>query len=87
MANILIIQGKEEDTKEIEKILEGDVKINVISPESAPKSIEHLQKYDAFVISNVSAERLNDEFIENLEISVRHMGKGLLVTGEKKVTL
>ena len=81
MANILIIQGKEEDTKEIEKILEGDVKINVISPESAPKSIEHLQKYDAFVISNVSAERLNDEFIENLEISVRHMGKGLLVTG------
>lgn len=81
VANILIVQGKEEEAREMVKILEGDVKIDVVLPESVPKSLEHLQKYDAFIISNVSAERLNDAFLENLEISVRHMGKGLLVTG------
>lgn len=81
VASILIIEGEEGEARELEKILEGDVKTEVILPEAVPKGIEYFQKYDAFVISNVSAERLEKEIMENIEKSVRNMGKGLLVTG------
>lgn len=84
IAHILIIQDEDNEAGEIAKVLGNDVKIDVVSPESMPSRLEHLQKYDAFIISNISAEELSDSFLENLEISIKHMGKGLLVTGGEK---
>ncbi|MDQ2087186.1 VWA domain-containing protein [Herbivorax sp. ANBcel31] len=81
ISNILMIQGDAEEGREIEKILKEDVNIRAVSPEAVPSSLEQLQRYDAFVISNVPVERFSNTFLENLETSIRYMGKGLLVTG------
>lgn len=80
-AQILVIQDTDEAASELVKILEKDVKVKVVQPENVPKNIEELQKYDLFIISNVSAERLDDTFLNCLETCVKHQGKGLLVTG------
>lgn len=80
-AQVLVIQDKDEAASELVKMLGSDVKVTVNKPENLPVSVDELQKYDVFVISNVSAEKLDDRFLNSLEVSVRHQGKGLLVTG------
>lgn len=81
VAQILVIQDKDEAASELVKILGSDLKVRVSRPESVPDTTDELQKYDAFIISNVSAEKLSDRFLNNLEVCIKHQGKGLLVTG------
>lgn len=78
---ILIIQEYEEAGRQLKKILEKDMDVTVLNAEQIPAEMSEMLKYDAFVLSNVSAESLNSKFLENLEIVVNHQGKGLLVTG------
>lgn len=80
-ARILVVQDDDEGAKELIRILEEDVEVTVKRPENLPVSVEELQKYDAFIISNVSAEKLDDRFLASLETCIKHQGKGLLVTG------
>ncbi len=80
-SRVLVVQDKDEGASELVKILEKDVRLDVSSPDSVPLALSELQKYDAFILSNVSAERLNDRFLDNLELCIKHQGKGLLVTG------
>jgi uncharacterized membrane protein len=80
-ARILIIQDEDEGAAEIARIMEGEVIVTVSRPDSLPIVIEEIQKYDGFIISNVSAERFDDRFLDNLDICIKHLGKGLLVTG------
>lgn len=80
-AQILVIQDKDQGAAELAKILETDAKVQVVNPDNVPLDMEELQKYDGFIVSNVSAERFNDKFLDNLEVCIRHLGKGLLVTG------
>ena len=80
-ARILVIHDKGEGGTELASIMENDANIEITGPESVPLDMEQIQKYDGFIISNVSAERLSDKFLDNLEVSIRHLGKGLLVTG------
>lgn len=80
-AHILVVQDEDLGASEIIKMLEEDVRITVVKPANAPGTLEEMNKYDAFLISNVSAERLSDKFLNSLEQSVRNSGKGLLVTG------
>lgn len=80
-ARILVIHDKGEGGTELAKIMETDAKVQLTGPESVPLAMEEIQKYDGFIISNVSAERFDDKFLDNLEVCIRHLGKGLLVTG------
>jgi len=80
-ARMLIIQDTDNAASELIKILKEDVYVDVSSPESVPVDIKELQKYDAFIISNVSAEKFDDRFLDNLKTVIQHQGKGLLVTG------
>ncbi|NLY43625.1 MAG: VWA domain-containing protein [Clostridiaceae bacterium] len=79
--NILIIEGQPEDARELIKIYEQDTNVKVISPSSAPLTLPEMQQYDSMVLCNVSAQDLNDRFLEALESYVKHLGKGLIVTG------
>lgn len=81
VARILVIQDEDEGASELVRMLEEDVRVEVVSPGSVPVTPEGLQRYDAFIISNVSADKLDDKFLSNLESCVRNQGKGLLVTG------
>ncbi len=78
---ILLVHDEYNDGEELIKILENDVKVDVNRPEAAPSGLEELQRYDAFILTNVSIEKLGEPFLENLEKVVRLQGKGLLVTG------
>lgn len=80
-ARILVIHDKGEGGTELASIMENDANIEITGPESVPLDMEQIQKYDGFIISNVSAERFSDKFLDNLEVCIRHLGKGLLVTG------
>jgi len=80
-ARILVIHDKGEGGTELAKIMETDANVEIARAENVPIDMEGIQKYDGFVISNVSAEKFDDRFLENLEVCIRHLGKGLLVTG------
>lgn len=80
-ARVLAIQDADEGASELLKMLDGGIQVTAVKPENVPAAIEELQRYDAFIISNVSAEKLDDRFLNNLEVCIRHQGKGLLVTG------
>ena len=78
---ILVVQGYNEDARELIKIYETDSSVTVAAPASVPQKISELQQYDSIILSNVSAHELNNNFLEALEVYVRHLGKGLVVTG------
>ncbi|MCR4436779.1 MAG: VWA domain-containing protein [Clostridiales bacterium] len=81
VARVLAVQDGNEAASELVKILGQDVKVEVSRPENLPVTVEGLQKYDAFILSDVSAEELDDRFLNSLEVCIKHQGKGLLVTG------
>ncbi|MGE4283379.1 MAG: VWA domain-containing protein, partial [Clostridia bacterium] len=78
---ILVVEGQQEEARELVKILEPDSKVTVVRSASAPLELTELQHYDAVLLSNVSAQDLNGKFMESLESYVKHLGKGLIVTG------
>lgn len=81
VARLLVVQDNDEAGTELIKILEDDVKIDVSNPSNLPVTIDELQKYDGFIISNVPVEKFDNRFLDNLERSIKYQGKGLLVTG------
>jgi hypothetical protein len=81
MAAVLVIQDEDGEASEIVKMLGDDIKVEESTPESLPVTMDALQKYDAFIIADVSAERFDDRFLNNLVACIKHQGKGLLVTG------
>ena len=86
--SVLVID-ENDSGREIKKILEAS-KLNVVSSDgkSAPSTIEQLEKYDAVVISDVNIDNLSQEFLQSLDLYVKNMGGGLLVTsGENSLAL
>ena len=83
--HVLIIQNRTESAKELVSILRDTLVIDIKYPEQVPDTLDELVKYDAFVLANISAEQLSDDFIENLENVIKHQGKGLLVTGGDQI--
>lgn len=79
--NILVIHGNGEDARELIKIYETSGDITVKKPAAVPLELSELQVFDAVILSNVSAHELPDKFLDILEVSIRHLGKGLIVTG------
>lgn len=80
-ASVLVVQDSDGAAEELVKILGVEVKTKVVKPVNVPVELEQMLEYDAFILSNVSAERLEDRFLNNLKTAVELQGKGLLVTG------
>ncbi|NLY18749.1 MAG: VWA domain-containing protein [Clostridiaceae bacterium] len=60
----------------------GDfAQITRVQPEEVPSSLQGIMSYDAFVLSDISAEWLDDGFLNLLEQAVQNHGKGLLTIG------
>lgn len=78
---IMLIHDTDEAGKIIAGMLDEDMDLTLLNPKQAPSELAELLKYDAFILSNVSADSLNEKFLSNLETAVSHQGKGLLVTG------
>ena len=75
----------EEDNAQVthwETVLEEngfDVEVRV--PSEMPTDLIELQRSDALILSNVSAEALSSEQLQNIENYVRDLGHGLVVIG------
>jgi len=78
---IMMVLESDAEGSELVDILKEDMHLTVVNPKQVPAELSELLKYDAFILTNVSADSLSDTFLDNLEIAVSHQGKGLLVTG------
>lgn len=79
--HILVLDTKEGYSEELVSMIEDDINITVMNPNSISSSISNLQKYDGYIITNVAAEVLGQDLMKNIEILVKDLGKGLLVIG------
>jgi len=78
---VLVVQDSEKASDVLVDMLKDQVNITVLNSKQVPSQLSELLKYDAFILTNVSADSLSDEFLNNLETAISHQGKGLLVTG------
>lgn len=63
------------------RFLQQYAQITRVQPDEVPNSLAGLLAYDAYVLVNISAEWLNDDFMKLLEQAVQYQGKGLLTLG------
>lgn len=78
---VLLLQDEQAQGEQLIKIFEDNLILEVKLPEEAPQTFESLIRYDAFILADVSIERLSADFLANLEKVIKNQGKGLLVTG------
>lgn len=81
LPKILIVQGEDEQALNLIGMLENSADIDIRRPEEVPSTLEEIIKYDGYILSNISIELLNQEFLVSVEEAIRLQGKGLLVTG------
>jgi Mg-chelatase subunit ChlD len=79
---ILIVEGeKGESANLISALQAAQMSVTSTAPESMPSTLPELARYDAIILSNVTAARLPGGVMAALPNYVREMGRGLLVTG------
>ena len=79
---ILLIEGKAGDGEEIAKMLDAaNAHYTRVEAQSAPSSLQSLVQYKTLILSNVSADNLNNGFMEALEPYVKDFGGGLIASG------
>lgn len=79
---ILLLEGKSNDGEEIAKMLSAaNLDYKRYNAEGAPTTIQSLIQYKTIILSNVSAEKLNNGFINALEPYVKDFGGGLVAVG------
>ena len=79
---ILLIEGKENTAKTIQKVLDaGNINYQLAMPNSAPRTLMELNQYKSIVLLNVHANDLPQEFMNNIESYVRDYAGGLVAIG------
>ena len=79
---ILIVEGQEGEADNLVAAVSSvEMDILVTSPTGMPATLQELAGYDAVVLANVAAWDLPSGSMESLQIFVRDLGKGLIMTG------
>ncbi len=79
---VLFVEGNEEGARFLRDALrEGGFDVTVLEPSRMPERDEDLESYDAVIVSDVPAERLNETKMEALSRYVRDKGGGLIFIG------
>ena len=79
---VLYVEEDNAQVTRLETVLEEngfDVEVRV--PSEMPTDLIELQRSDVLILSNVSAEALSSEQLQNIENYVRDLGHGLVVIG------
>jgi len=80
--NVLIVEGKENESREMQKILDASGFLwEVITPARMPQNAEALRKYDAAVLVNADADAFSADALSALDAYVKTLGRGLAVIG------
>jgi len=81
-AKILLVDGENDGGREIYKILtSAKIDVDYVKDREVPRTLPELLKYKAIVMSDVSLENINNDYINILRNYVRDYGGGLVVTG------
>jgi uncharacterized membrane protein len=79
---ILVIQDKESEGKELANMLKASsVDFTVVNSKSAPRSLAEMSAYKSIITCNVTADNLNEGFLNSLESYVKDFGGGFIATG------
>ncbi|MBK1811801.1 VWA domain-containing protein [Clostridium sp. YIM B02505] len=79
---ILIIDGGENEAGELTKMLTASsLDFTVVNAKSAPRSLQEMTTYKSIITCNVSADDLNEGFMNSLESYVKDFGGGFIATG------
>ncbi len=62
----------------------GEYDVDVRSPRAIPTSLRELERYDFFILSDVSADQMNLTQMDALERYVRDLGGGFLMAGGER---
>lgn len=79
---VLVLAGSDADGQPLKSALAASgIESEVAPPVALPRRPENLEKYDAVILANVSAESLELEGQQVLQSYVRDMGRGLIMVG------
>lgn len=79
---VLVVEDTEGEADELTKILKASgIDYNKVNASAAPTTLEELTTYKSIVTCNVSAENLNEGFLNALEPYVKDFGGGFIATG------
>nr|WP_286208003.1 VWA domain-containing protein [Clostridium caldaquaticum] len=79
---ILVIEDAKGEAEELINILNASgIEYNKIDADSAPRTLQELTSYNSIITCNVSAENLNEGFLNSLEPYVKDFGGGFVATG------
>ncbi len=82
---ILLIEGKEDETDEFQKVLSAaNIKYDVFGAESAPSDLDAMNDYKCIIIENTDIDSLPKGFTDNIESYVKDYGGGFAAVGGKK---
>jgi len=79
---VLLIDGESQQGREIDKLLTASgIDVRYIKDREAPRSLSELASYSTIIMSDVSLENVETEFLNSLKTYVRDFGGGLVVSG------
>lgn len=79
---ILLIEGREGNTKHFEKVLlAGNVEYDKVDAAAAPRTMQEFEKYKSIVMADVYAGDLPKGFMNNIESYVENYAGGLVAIG------
>ena len=79
---VLLIEGQPGEGEHLARALRGsEMGVDLVAPDRAPAALDGWAAYDAVVLVNVPAAALPVEAMATLQVYVRDLGRGLLMTG------
>ena len=79
---LLYVEADQTQARHLETVLEENgFDVEVRMPAEMPMDLSELRRSDGLILSNVSAEVLSSEQLQNIENYVRDLGHGLVVIG------
>ncbi|HSJ58562.1 MAG TPA: VWA domain-containing protein [Anaerolineae bacterium] len=80
--SVLLVEGAAGDGDNLASALRAaEMNVSVVDPASLPATLPELAGFDAVVLANVPAIELPAGTMDSLQVYVRDLGKGLLMTG------
>ncbi len=80
--SVLIVENENGSGEQIEKLLESSkIRTELMRQSQVPESVETLNRFDAVIMADVSAENVSKNFLLALESFVKTTGGGFLSTG------
>ncbi|MEZ4658604.1 MAG: glutamine amidotransferase, partial [Caldilineaceae bacterium] len=80
--NVLLVQGEARNGAQLADALRASqMQVTAVAPDQLPANLDALAGYDGVILANVGADQLPPGSMATLQVYVRDLGRGLLMTG------